>query len=444
MKEQIAVGDLIHGAVGIEEIDVAMQVVGGGKLGNELIDNVLLAGRERVGVCRIDGGKIVSRERPHAAVGKRDRSHLVVDLVEQQAVGHIELRVTLDNLPLELKEQHVDSLDQRADGLTGTVSGVCEGDKLAQGNAVIVLENLVVVVAQVVAQYRSDTGGLTGCSAHPEQVVVAPLDIERVVGKQAVHNLGRTAAAVEDVTHQMQVVDGETFDERGERLDKVVGTGGLKNRFDNALVIAHAIVILVRMRVQQLVDDIGIITRDGLTYLGAGIAARKRAGNHNELVEHRLVPGRRVLVLAADKVDFLARVVDERAQLALVVKRKRIAKNFVNMLAYDARAVVEDMHEGLVLAMQVAHKMLGALGQVEDGREIDDLGERGLLGGELSRQQAQILEVLRIAIEYDHEAPFDVVGKTDKQRQTFISMRRFCFDFAPAAELSAERFGKSI
>jgi len=37
-----------------------------------------------------------------------------------------------------------------------------------------------------------------------------------------------------------------------------------------------------------------------------------------------------------------------------------------------------------------------------------------------------------------------MVGKTDKQRQTFISMRRFCFDFAPAAELSAEWFGKSI
>ena len=84
------------------------------------------------------------------------------------------------------------------------------------------------------------------------------------------------------------------------------------------------------------------------------------------------------------------------------------------MLAHDARAVVEDVHKGFVLAMHIAHKMLGALGQVEDGREVDDLGECGLLGGELFRQQAQILEVLRIAIECDHEAPSDVVGKTDK------------------------------
>ena len=188
-----------------------------------------------------------------------------------------------------------------------------------------------------------------------------------MVSEQTVHNLGRAAAAVEDVAHQVQVVDGQALDERGERLDKVVGAGGLQDGFHDALVIAHAIVVLVRVRVQQLVDDIGVIARDGLTYLGARIAARKRAGDHDELVKHRLVPGGRVFALAADQVDLLARIVDERAQLALFVKGERVAKNLVDMLAHDARAVVEDVHKGLVLAMHVAHKMLGAFGQVEDG-----------------------------------------------------------------------------
>ena len=183
------------------------------------------------------------------------------------------------------------------------------------------------------------------------------------------------------------------------------------------------------MRVQQLVDDVGVIARDGFTYLGAGVAARKRAGNHNELVEHGLVPGGRVLVPAADQIDLLARVVDERAQLALFVKGERVAKDLVDMFAHDTRAVVEDVHKGFVLAVHVAHKMLGAFGQVENGREIDNLGKRGLLGGKLFRQQTQILKVLRVAIECDHETPSDVVGKTDKQRQTFISMRRFCFNW---------------
>ena len=127
-------------------------------------------------------------------------------------------------------------------------------------------------------------------------------------------------------------------------------------------MITHAIVVLVRMRVQQLVDDVGVIAWDGLTHLGARIAARKRAGDHDELVKHRPVPGGRVFAPAADQVDLLARVVDERAQLALFVKGKRVAKNLVDMFAHDDRAVVEDVHKGFVLAMHVAHKMLGAFG----------------------------------------------------------------------------------
>ena len=181
--------------------------------------------------------------------------------------------MALDNLALELKEQHVDGLDQRGDGLTGGVCGIGKGDKLTQRDAVVVLQDLVVVVAQVIAQHRGDAGGLTGRSAHPQQVVVAPLDVERMVGEQAVHNLGSAAAAVEDVAHQVQVVDGQALDERGERLDKVVGAGGLQDGLHDALVIAHAIVVLVRVRVQQLVDDVGVVARDGLTHLGARVAA---------------------------------------------------------------------------------------------------------------------------------------------------------------------------
>ena len=59
-----------------------MQVIGGDKLGHELVDDVLLLGRERIGVRRVDGGEVVGRERPYAAVGERDRAVVVFDLVE--------------------------------------------------------------------------------------------------------------------------------------------------------------------------------------------------------------------------------------------------------------------------------------------------------------------------------------------------------------------------
>lgn len=55
--------------------------------------------------------------------------------------------MALDNLALELKEQHVDGLDQRGDGLTGGVGGIGKGDKLTQRDAVVVLQDLVIFVA---------------------------------------------------------------------------------------------------------------------------------------------------------------------------------------------------------------------------------------------------------------------------------------------------------
>ncbi len=39
------------------------------------------------------------------------------------------------------------------------------------------------------------------------------------------------------------------------------------------------------------------------------------------------------------------------------------------------------MKERLVLTVKVAHEMLGAIGQVEDGLQVDDLGEHRLLRG---------------------------------------------------------------
>ncbi len=60
-----------------------------------------------------------------------------------------------------------------------------------------------------------------------------------------------------------------------------------------------------------------------------------------------------------------------------------VAENLVHVLADHARAVIQDVQERLVFAMEVAHEVLGALGQVQDRLEIDDLGENRLLRGKV-------------------------------------------------------------
>ena len=46
---------------------------------------------------------------------------------------------------------------------------------------------------------------------------------------------------------------------RAERADEVVGGCGLEDGVDDPLVVPHAVVVLVGMRVQQLVDDVVVV-----------------------------------------------------------------------------------------------------------------------------------------------------------------------------------------
>lgn len=52
------------------------------------------------------------------------------------------------------------------------------------------------------------------------------------------------------------------------------------------------------------------------------------------------------------------------------------------------------MYERFVLAVQVTHKVLCALGQTEQGLNADDLAGRGGHGLVFLRQQAQIAQML--------------------------------------------------
>lgn len=384
VEEQVAVPHEIHRPMAEQELNMAAEVIGTGELRNKLIDDALLRRGKFVRVLGVEGREVARCKRPRAIL-EADGSRFKVDVLQKEAALHIEFRVALDDLSLQLEEQHVHRLHERRDALARAIGSIGERDELAQGDAVIVLEDLVVAVAQVVAQHRDDARLLARGRSHPEDIVVAPLDVQPLVRaeQQSVHDLRCPSAAVEDIAHQMYVVHREALDELGERRDEVFRRASFEDRVDDAFVVPHAVVVLVGMRVQELVDDIGVFMRDGLAHLGARVAARKTARHGDELVEHGLVPRGRIAVGIVHQGDFLVRIVDERAEVGFFLVGEVVAENLVNVLAHHARAVVEDVHERLVFAMEVAHEVLGALGQVKDGLEIDDLGEDRLLRGKV-------------------------------------------------------------
>ena len=224
----------------------------------------------------------------------------------------------------------------------------------------------------------------------------------------------RPLAAVKDVPHDVQVIHRQPLNQAGQSNDEVVALLELEQGVDDLLVVEYLIVVLVALGVQQLVQDVAVGRRHRLAHLGAGVLGGEQLCQVDQALQHKAVPLLAAAPLLPDLFELFLRVVDQCAQAGTLHRGQRLGKQHVHLFPDDAGGIVEDVLEGLIFPVQVAHKMLGAFGQVEDGREIDDLGKRGLFGGELSRQQAQILEVLRIAIECDHEAPSDVVGKTDK------------------------------
>ena len=91
-----------------------------------------------------------------------------------------------------------------------------------------------------------------GRRAHPFHVVVAPLDIHRVVAHQLVQDHIRPRAAIEDIAHNVQTKHGHTLDELRERKNKIIRAADVHDGIDDAAVVKLFVVIL-KMRMQQLV-----------------------------------------------------------------------------------------------------------------------------------------------------------------------------------------------
>ena len=199
--------------------------------------------------------------------------------------------------------------------------------------------------------------------------------------------------AVEDVAHDVQAVDGEALDEGRERHDEVVRGARGHDRCEDRLVVLVADALLVARGVHELVEDVGELGLHGLAHLGSGVLARDPAREPHEAVERNEVPALRRKAGRPHAIELLVGVVHEGPQLRLAQLVELAREEHAYLLADDAGAVVEYVQEGLVLAMDVAHEVLGSTGQREDRLEVDDLAHGRLAVGEVAGEQPAVPEV---------------------------------------------------
>jgi len=103
-------------------------------------------------------------------------------------------------------------------------------------DAITIFENIKAVVADTEPDHIGHAGQATCCRSHPEDVVVAPLDIDIMEINQGIHDRIGARSAVEDITDDMQFVDGKLLDQDTQAGDEILHHAGLDDRADTGLV----------------------------------------------------------------------------------------------------------------------------------------------------------------------------------------------------------------
>lgn len=92
-------------------------------------------------------------------------------------------------------------------------------------------------------------------SAHPQHIVIAPLNVPAVVAAESVHNDVGSGTTVVDITKNMQLVDNQSLNDIAYSNNKVVGAARSDNGLDDGTDVIR-LILVVGTLMEQLLNDI--------------------------------------------------------------------------------------------------------------------------------------------------------------------------------------------
>ena len=263
---------------------------------------------------------------------QRDGSLLIVNPVKHPPVFHVKVFLTPDDLSLHLELDHGDRLVnpqvhlhlRPADGVvlafqrkTGTWVGLIHPDgersQRQKVDAVPVLQNVQVAVPGADPDGIGNTAPLSRGRAHPEHVMVSPLDIQGMVVHQLVHDDMRSGPPVVDVPHDMEVIHHQPLDQGGNGRNKAFRPADPDDGHDDLVVVGFLVVDLRLLR-DQLLNHIGKILRQSLAHLGACILAGSPLAHLDQTVQVDLVPVFHVVLVLLHDLHLLFGIINQRRQ----------------------------------------------------------------------------------------------------------------------------------
>ena len=347
VEQQVRVADGVHATMRQERADVLVQLLADAERVVQLAYQVGLLRGELIWVGRVDGGEVAALHLVGLAIDGAQML-IVVHGAEHAAIQHLPLGVALEDGSLGLELQHCNGLVHLGGELlrlivhgvarqqlghelqTGIVAIHIErkGGQRHQVDAIL-LDGGEVGIAQAEAQHIADAGVVASRGTHPQHIVIAPLDVPRVVLAQGVHDDVGTRATIVDVAQYVQLVDGQALDDVTDGADEIISTTRRYDGVDNHADVG-SLVVVAQTLVQQLFDDIGKIVRQRLAHLRTGVLAADIATHLYQLVDGDAIPIVDILLLGLDELQLLLRIVDEGAQLLLLALADVVAKEFID------------------------------------------------------------------------------------------------------------------
>ena len=104
-------------------------------------------------------------------------------------------------------------------------------------DAVAILQNIKIAVFCGDAQHIRNTCLIARSRAHPQHIMVAPLDIHGMIFHQCIHDQMRVRPAVKNIPDHMQVIHDQTADQVAQGNDQLRRTAGLDHGIDDLVII---------------------------------------------------------------------------------------------------------------------------------------------------------------------------------------------------------------
>ena len=120
-------------------------------------------------------------------------------------------------------------------------------------------------------------------------IMIAPLNVHRVIVTQRIHNHMRSRPSVENISHDMQMIYDKLLNQVAQRYDKLLCPADPNDRMYDLVIVCLLILNLCIFR-DQILYDIGEILRQRLAHLRPRIFGGNAFRDLYQSVQGDLIP----------------------------------------------------------------------------------------------------------------------------------------------------------